>query len=244
MSEDIQKLVAEEVSKQLAARAVPSEDVLDTLRFLTAQPVVNATQSKTLALTDFNRIHMLTSPSDSTVSIELTLPDAALCVGKSISFVNIGIVGSQLTVRASGDDCIYGSMYFDPTFKSIALQNGMSITLITDGINWIATETGTCDAIVETGGYVNEIVSAWYRKLQSGIVLMGGTAALNGATQLQISLPTSLRSNDWPIVVITPLWTSPSGIPQVAYGNTSTTGFTVYSSKSAQVVWHAYGYWR
>lgn len=242
MSDDLKTLVAQEVAKQLAA-VTPSQDVLKTLRFLTSPPVVPITESKVLTINDFNRVLMYTTPSNTASSIELTLPAPADCVGKQVTVLNIGFPGSVVTVRPNSSEQFYGNLWSASTAYQ-DLRNGSSMTLISDGINWMVVNGGSVDAIAEGGGYANEIVSAWYKKLQSGMVWMGGTAALNGTTSIQISLPTALKENDWPIVVATPLWSSASDIPQVSYDQVSTTGFTLYSSKSAVVVWHAYGYWR
>ena len=243
MSDDLKTLVAQEVAKQLATIAA-DQTTKKVLDFLASPPVVSATASRALTVNDLNRIHLLTSPIDSPLSVELTLPTAAECVGKSVSFTNIGIIGSQLTIKATNGEHIYGGMNTDPSFSTLTLGNACGLTLVTDGYNWIASSGIAVDAIVEIGGYANEIVSAWYKKLQSGMVWMGGTATLNGSTSIQISLPTALKENDWPIVVATPLWSSASDIPQVSYDQALTTGFTLHSSKPAVVVWHAYGYWR
>ena len=243
MSDDLKTLVAQEVAKQLAAISA-DQTTKKVLDFLASTPVVTATASRVLTVNDLNRIHLLTSPVTSPLSVELTLPSATECAGKSVSFANIGIVGSKLTIKTSNGEHIYGGMSTDPSFFTVTLGNACGLTLVTDGYNWIANSGIATDAIVETGGYADSTASAWYRKLQSGMVWMGGTASLNGATSIQISLPTALKENDWPIVVATPLWDSATGIPNVGYGQTSTTGFTLYSSKSAVVVWHAYGYWR
>lgn len=240
---DLQTLVAQEVAKQLAAIAA-DQTTKKVLDFLASTPVVAATASRVLTVNDLNRFHLLTSPVTSPLSVELTLPPTAECTGKSISFSNIGIVGSKLTIRASNGEHIYGGMNTDPSFSTLTLENASGLTLVTDGYNWIASSGIAVDAIVEIGGSADSLVSSWYKKLQSGMVWMGGTVNLNGATSIQMSLPTALRENDWPIVVATPLCGSASDIPNVGYGNTSTTGFTLYSSKSAIVVWHAYGYWR
>lgn len=239
---DLQTLVAQEVAKQLAAVA-PNQDVLKTLRFLTAPPIVSITESKVLTVNDFNRVLLYTTPSNVASSIELTLPASADCVGKQVTVLNIGYPGSVVTVRPNSNEQFYGNLWSASTAYQ-DLRDGSSMTLISDGINWMVINGGSVDAIVEGGGYANEIVSTWYKKLQSGMVWMGGTANLNGATSIQISLPTALRENDFPVIVATPLWSSVSDIPQVSYDQVSTTGFTLYSSKSAFVAWHAYGYWR
>lgn len=240
---DLQTMAAQEGTKQRAVVAA-DQTTKKVLDFLASTPVVSANASRVLTVNDLNRVHLLTSPIDSPLSVELTLPTAAECAGKSVSFLNIGIVGSQLTIKATNGEHIYGGMPTDPSFSTVALGNFCGLTLVTDGHNWLANSGIAIDAIVEAGGYADSMVSAWYRKLQSGMVWMGGTASLNGATSIQISLPTALKENDWPVVVVTPLWDTATGIPDVGYGQTSTTGFTLYSSKSAVVVWHAYGYWR
>lgn len=242
MSDDLKTLVAQEVAKQLAA-VTPSQDVLKTLRFLTAPPVVPITESRALTVSDFNRVLLFTTPYNVAQSIELTLPAAADCVGKQITVINIGYPISVITVRPHSDEQFYGNLWSASTAYQ-DLRNGSSMTLISDGINWMVINGGSVDAIVEGGGYANEVVSAWYKKLQSGMVWMGGTAVLNGATSIQISLPTALKEGDFPVIAATPLWNSASDIPNVGYGQTSTTGFILYSSKSAFVAWHAYGYWR
>lgn len=242
MNEDLKTLVAQEVAKHLAA-VTPSQDVLKTLRFLSAPPIVSITESKVLTINDFNRVLVYTTPSNIPSSIELTLPAPADCIGKQVTILNIGAQGSVVTARPNSNEQFYGNLWS----ASIAyqdLRNGSSMTLISDGINWMVVNGGTGDALAEGGGYANESVSAWYKKLQSGMVWMGGTVNLNGATSTHISLPTALKENDWPIVVATPLWNSASDIPQVSYDQALTTGFTLYSSKPAVVVWHAYGYWR
>lgn len=240
---DLQTLVAQEVAKQLAAVSA-DQTTKKVLDFLASVPVVTATASRVLTVNDLNRVHLLVSPPESPLSVELTLPPTAECVGKSVSFTNIGIIGSQLTIKATNGEHIYGGMTTDPSFSTVTLGNACGLTLVTDGYNWTASSGIAVDAIVEIGGYANEIVSAWYKKLQSGMVWMGGTANLNGVTSIQISLPTALKENDWPVVVVTPLWNTATGIPDVGYGQASTTGFTLYSSKSAVITWHAYGYWR
>lgn len=242
MSDDLKTLVAQEVAKQLAAVA-PNQDVLKTLRFLTAPPVVPITESKVLTVNDFNRVLLYTTPSNVASSIELTLPASADCVGKQVTVLNIGFQGSVVTVRPNSNEQFYGNLWSTSTAYQ-DLRNGSSMTLISDGINWLVVNGGSVDAIVDGGGYANEVTSAWYKKLQSGMVWMGGTVALNGATSMTISLPTNLKAGDWPIVTITPLWEGTSGIPQVSYAYTTTTSFVLYSTKSAVVVWHAYGYWR
>ena len=243
MSDDLKTLVAQEVAKQLAA-VTANQTTKKVLDFLSSTPVVSATASRVLTVNDLNRTHLLISQSDSPLSVELTLPSATACAGKSVSFANIGIAGSKLTIKTSNGEHIYGGMSTDPSFFTVTLGNNCGLTLVTDGYNWIVNSGIAADAIVESGGYANEIVSAWYKKLQSGMVWMGGTAALNGSTSIQISLPTALKEGDFPVVVATPLWDSANGIPNVGYGQTSTTGFTLNSSSSAVVVWHAYGYWR
>lgn len=242
MSEDLKTLVAQEVQRQLAA-ATPNEDVLKTLRFLTAPPVVTVTESRSLTVNDFNRILLFVTPASAANSIELTLPPAADCVGKQITFLNIGVQGSVLTLKPDATEVVFGNLWSASTHL-FDLRNGSSATLTTDGINWIVVNSGAIDAIVEGGGYANDLVSGWYKKLQSGMVWMGGTVNLNGATSKTISLPTNLKEGDWPVVTITPLWEGASGIPQVAYAHTTTTSFVLYSTKSAVVAWHAYGYWR
>ena len=242
MSDDLKTLVAQEVAKQLAA-VTPSQDVLKTLRFLTAPPVVPITESRVLTVNDFNRVLLYTTPNNIASSIELTLPAPADCVGKQVTVLNIGFTGSVVTVRPNSNEQFYGNLWSASTAYQ-DLRNGSSMTLISDGLNWMVVNGGSIDAIVEGGGYANDIVSAWYKKLQSGMVWMGGTVALNGATSMTISLPTNLKAGDWPIVVATPLWNSATGIPNVGFEQVSTTGFTLYSSKPAVVAWHAYGYWR
>lgn len=240
---DLQTMAAQESTEQLAAVAA-DQTTKKVLDFLASTPVVSANASRALTVNDLNRVHLLVSLEDSPRSVELTLPTAAECAGKSVSFVNIGIVGSQITIKTSNGERIYGGMSTDPSFSTVTLGNSCGLTLVTDGYNWISSSGIAADAIVEAGGYADGMVSAWYKKLQSGMVWMGGTANLNGATSIQISLPTALRENDFPVIVATPLWSSVSDIPQVSYAQTSTTGFTLYSSKSAFVAWHAYGYWR
>lgn len=240
---DLQTSVAQEGTEQLAAVAA-DQTTKKVLDFLASTPVVSANASRALTVNDLNRVHLLVSSEDSPLSVELTLPTAAECAGKSVSFVNIGIVGSQITIKTSNGERIYGSMSTDPSFSTVTLGNSCGLTLVTDGYNWISSSGIAADAIVEAGGYADGMVSAWYKKLQSGMVWMGGTANLNGATSIRISLPTALKENDWPIVVATPLWDTATGIPNVGYEQTSTTGFTLYSSRPAAVVWHAYGYWR
>ena len=242
MSEDLKTLVAQEVQRQLAA-ATPNEDVLKTLRFLTAPPVVTVTESRALTVNDFNRLLLFVTSASAANSIELTLPPAADCVGKQIAFLNIGAQGSLLTLKPNGTEEFFGNLWSVST-HFLDLRNGSSVTLTTDGINWMVVNGGTVDAVVEGGGYVNDLESGWYKKLQSGMVWMGGTVNLNGATSKTISLPTNLKAGDWPVVTITPLWEGTSGIPQVSYDFTTTTSFILYSTKSAVVTWHAYGYWR
>ena len=242
MSDDLKTLVAHEVAKQLAA-VTPSQDVLKTLRFLTAPPVVPITESRALTVNDFNRVLLFTTPDNVARSIELTLPAAADCVGKQITVINIGYPISVITVRPHSNEQFYGNLWSASTAYQ-DLRNGSSMTLISDGINWMVINGGSVDAIVEGGGYASEVASAWYKKLQSGMVWMGGTAVFNGAHSIQISLPTALKEGDFPVVVVAPLWDTATGIPDVGYGQTSTTGFTLHSSKSAFVAWHAYGYWR
>lgn len=240
---DLQTLVAQESTEQLAA-VTADQTTKKVLDFLASTPVVSANASRALTVNDLNRVHLLASLESSPLSVELTLPSAAECVGKPVSFVNIGIVGSQITIKTSNGERIYGGMSTDPSFSTVTLGNSCGLTLVTDGYNWISSSGFAADAIVEAGGYADGMASAWYRKLQSGMVWMGGTANLNGATSIQISLPTALREGDFPVVVVTPLWDTATGIPNVGYGQTSTTGFTLNSSKSAFVAWHAYGYWR
>ena len=240
---DLQTLVAHEDPKQRAAVSA-NQTTKKVLDFLSSTLVVSANASRVLTVNDLNRVHLLTSPIDSPLSVELTLPTAAECAGKSVSFLNIGIVGSQLTIKATNGEHIYGGMPTDPSFSTVALGNSCGLTLVTDGHNWLANSGIAIDAIVEAGGSADSLVSAWYKKLQSGMVWMGGTANLNGATSIQISLPTALKENDWPVVVATPLWASATGIPNVGSAQTSNTGFTLYSSSPAVVAWHAYGYWR
>ena len=243
MSDDLKTLVAQEVAKQLATIAA-DQTTKKVLDFLASPPVVSATDSRALTVNDLNRTYVLSSPIDSSSPIELTMPTATECVGKSVSFINIGSGGIQLTIKATNGEHIYGGMSTDPSYSTLTLANSCGLTLVTDGYNWIVNSGIAMDGIVEIGGYANETVSTWYKKLQSGMVWMGGTANLNGSTSIQISLPTALKENDWPIVVATPLWSSASGIPQVSYDQALTTRFTLYSSKPAVVVWHAYGYWR
>ena len=240
---DLQTMAAQEGTKQRAVVAA-NQTTKKVLDFLSSTPVVTATASRVLTVNDLNRVHLLISPIDSPPSVELTLPPAAECTGKSISFSNIGVVGSKLTIRASNGEHIYGGMSTDPSFSTLTLGNACGLTLVTDGYNWISSSGIAADAIVEAGGYADGMASAWYRKLQSGMVWMGGTVNLNGATSRRISLPTNLKADDWPVVTLTPIWESTSGIPNVGYGHTSNTGFTLYSSSPAVVVWHAYGYWR
>lgn len=240
---DLQTMAAQESTEQLAAVAA-DQTTKKVLDFLASTPVVEATASRVLTVNDLNRVHLLTTLEASPLSVELTLPTAAECVGKSISFVNIGSIGSQITVRATNGERIFGGMSTDPSFSTVTLGNSCGLTLVTDGYNWTANSGIAADAIVETGGSADSMVSVWYKKLQSGMVWMGGTVNLNGATSIQISLPTALKENDWPVVVAMPLWDSATGIPNVGYGQISTTGFTLHSSSPAVVVWHAYGYWR
>lgn len=242
MSDDLKTLVAQEVQRQLAA-ATPNEDVLKTLRFLTAPPVVTVTESRTLTVNDFNRILLILTPADAANSIELTLPPAADCVGKQITFLNISVQGSALTLKPNATEEFFGNLCSDSTHLFV-LCKGSSATLTTNGINWMVVNGGTIDAVVEGSGYANHLESCWYKKLQSGMVWMGGTVNLNNNTSKAISLPTNLKEGDWPVVTITPLWQSASGIPQVAYGFATRTSFILYSTKSAAVAWHAYGYWR
>lgn len=240
---DLQTLVAQEGAKQLASIAA-DQTTKKVLDFLASTPVVSANASRALTVNDLNRVHLLVSLEDSPRSVELTLPTAAECPGKSVSFVNIGIIGSQLTIKTTNGERIYGGMGTDPSFSTVTLGNSCGLTLVTDGYNWITNSGIAADAIVEAAGDADSMVSAWYKKLQSGMVWMGGTANLNGATSIRISLPTALKENDWPVVVATPLWASATGIPNVGCEQTSNTGFTLYSSSPAVVVWHAYGYWR
>lgn len=240
---DLQTMAAQEGTKQRAVVAA-NQTTKKVLDFLSSTPVVSANASRVLTVNDLNRVHLLTTLEASPLSVELTLPSAAECVGKSVSFLNIGIDGSKLTIKTSNGEHIYGGMGTDPSFSTVTLGNACGLTLVTDSYNWISSSGIAADAIVEAGGYADSMVSAWYRKLQSGMVWMGGTANLNGATSIQISLPTALKENDWPIVVATPLWASATGIPNVGSAQTSNTGFTLYSSSPAVVVWHAYGYWR
>ena len=244
MSDDLKTLVAQEVAKQLAAIAA-DQTTKKVLDFLASPPVVPFTASRALTVNDLNRIYVLSSPIDSSLPIELTMPTAAECVGKSVSFINIGGGGSQLTIKATNGEHIYGGMSTDSSYSTLTLASSCGLTLVTDGYNWITNSGVAMDGIVEIGGYANETISAWYKKLQSGMVWMGGTANLNGSASIHIALPTALKENDWPIVVATPLWNSSSDIPHVSYGQTSTTGFTLYSNnRSVVVVWHAYGYLR
>ena len=240
---DLQTMAAQEGTKQRAVVAA-DQTTKKVLDFLASTPVVSANASRVLTVNDLNRVHLLTSLETSPLSVELTLPSAAECVGKSISFLNIGIVGSKLTIKTTNEEHIYGGMSTDPSLSTVTLGNDCGLTLVTDGYNWLANSGIATDAIVEMGGYFDSTVSTWYRKLQSGMVWMGGTVNLNGATSVQISVPTVLREKDWPVVVATPLWDSATGIPNVGYGQTSTTGFTLHSSRPTMVAWHAFGYWR
>lgn len=239
---DLQTLVAQESTEQLAAVA-PNQDVLKTLQFLTAPPIVPITESRVLTVNDFNRLLLFTTPDNVARSIELTLPAAADCVGKQVTVLNIGYPVSVITVRPNSNEQFYGNLWSASTAYQ-DLRNGSSMTLISDGVNWMVVNGGAIDAISEGGGYTKEFASAWYKKLQSGMVWMGGKVALDRATSFEISLPTALRENDVPFVVATPWWDSATGIPNVGTSNFSTTGFTLYSSEAAIVVWHAYGYWR
>ena len=240
---DLQTLVAQESTEQLAA-VTADQTTKKVLDFLASTPVVSADASRVLTVNDLNRVHLLVSSGSSPLSVELTLPSAAECVGRSISFLNVGIVGSKLTIKTTNEEHIYGGMGTDPSFSTLTLGSACGLTLVTDGYNWSTSSGIAPDAIVEAGGSFDDLVSAWYKKLQSGMVWMGGTVNLNGATSRRISLPTNLKADDWPVVTLTPIWESTSGIPNVGYGHTSNTGFTLYSSSPAVVVWHAYGYWR
>lgn len=169
MSDDLKTLVAQEVAKQLAAIAA-DQTTKKVLDFLASPPVVSATDSRALTVNDLNRVYLLTSPPDSTLSIELTLPTAAECAGKSVSFINIGIVGSQITIKATNGEHIYGGMNTDPSFSTLTLATSCGLTLVTDGYNWIANSGIARAVIVETWRSGTE----WYRVWSDGFIEQGG----------------------------------------------------------------------
>ena len=216
-----------------------TNEVLRTLKFLGKEPPVNFTDDITISLSRANRIFQFTS--NTVLSVTVTLPSAANNAGVWVTVANIAVGGCLVTLLPVNGQKIYGALGMS-TADFLPLSVGSTITIVSDGTNWFATNGATIDGVVEVGG----VDGAWYRKFQSGFVLMGGSSTMAAnATTKTITLPLALKAGDWPVAVLTPLGSA--GSPVVSLNNVNTTSFVacaVARNYDLMFSWHAFGYWR
>lgn len=241
MSDDLKTLVAHEVAKQLAAVAA-DQTTKKVLNFLASPPVVSVTASRALTVNDLNRVYLLTSPPDSPLSIELTMPTAAECVGKSVSFINIGIVGSQIIIKATNGEHIYGGMNTDPSFSTLTLANSCGLTLVTDGYNWTANSGIARAVIVETWRSGTE----WYRVWSDGFIEQGGVASLPSTDVEEVTITLNIPFTTVTYVAnMNPGTSSATSITYrvvSCYSKTKTTFVVRLLKTASENNWYACGY--
>lgn len=217
-----------------------TEEILRALRFINQEPPTTFNSQLTISLTEMNRQFIYitdNTPHNATV----TLPDATQCSGSWVKIINIGYTGSALTINPINGQHIYGSLSYNPTQYTV-LNHG-SVEIVSNGSDWICTQGSGSEVFVETGWSS----TAWYRKLSSDMVLMGGSSIFPAnSSVLHVTLPLALRSGDWPVVVLTTHWDS-SNVPVLGYFNGTTTGFDVRVDSIPYNItfnWWGYGYYR
>ena len=216
------------------------EKIFRALRFMNQEPPTGFNSSLTIPLSGMNRQFIYVTgerPQNATV----TLPDATQCHGSWAKITNIGWTGSALTISPINGQKIFGSLCYNS--NQYTLLNQGSIEVVSDGSNWVCTQGSGSEVFIETGWNSG----SWYRKLSSDMVLMGGSSIIPGnTTSVHVTLPLSLRSGDWPVVVVTPHW-SASSPPSLSFANGNSTGFDVFGRSYTGGItfnWFGYGYWR